>query len=65
MAKQDKGNVSQSGRGSEVDRLSPSPLAIRRGTVDPVDIDPSRLQLELDERNYDANTLKAAARSVG
>jgi hypothetical protein len=47
-----------------VDRLSPPPLAIRRGTADPVDIDPSPLQLELDEPNYDANTLKAEARSV-
>jgi hypothetical protein len=56
MAKQDNGNVSESGRGSEVDPLSQSPLAIRRGTAGPMTSIRVRLQPELNELNYDANT---------
>jgi hypothetical protein len=39
-----KDTAPKSGGGSDSDRLSDSPLAIRRGDADPSDIDPSPVQ---------------------
>lgn len=46
----------KSGRGSEQDRVSQSPLEIRRGSADPVDVDEMPVTLGFDELNYDKNT---------
>jgi hypothetical protein len=56
MAKND--STPKSGRGSEQDRLSQSPLEIRRGSADPTDVNDAPLNLDFGERNYDANELK-------
>ena len=43
-----------SGGGASHDQLSMSPLEIRRSSADPTDVDDSPLNLEFEERNYDA-----------
>lgn len=51
----------KSGRGSESDRLSQSPLEIRRGGADPTDVDPSEVQTDARQFNYDANDRESLA----
>ena len=41
--------------------LPQSPLEIRRASADPTDVDDTRLSLEFDERNYDANDRESLA----
>jgi hypothetical protein len=49
-----KSNVPQSGKGTNADRGSKSPLEIRRGSGDPSDVDDTPLNLEFSERHdYD------------
>ena len=48
----------QSGRGSDTDRLSQSPLEIRRNSADPTDVDDTPLTLGFSELNYDANDVE-------
>lgn len=56
MAKQQgSGSAPKSGRGSEQDRLSQSPLEIRRNSAEPTDVDDSPLNLDFGERGYDDN----------
>jgi hypothetical protein len=52
-----KNDVPQSGKGTNSDRLSDSPLSIRRGNADPTDIDPSEVQTNAGEFDYDENNL--------
>jgi hypothetical protein len=58
MTKLDSDKAPQSGRGSEQDRLSQSPLEIRRGSADPTDVTTKPLNLEFEPRDYDANERK-------
>jgi hypothetical protein len=48
----------KSGRGSDSDRLSQSPLSIRRGDADPVNIGAGEVQTNTGEFNYDRNDLE-------
>ena len=50
--------VPKSGKGTEQDRLSMSPQSIRRGGADPTDVDPSPVQTNTGQFNYDENTVK-------
>jgi hypothetical protein len=44
----------ESGKGSDADRLSQSPLSLRRGGADPTDIDDTPVTLGFSERHdYD------------
>jgi hypothetical protein len=52
-----KNDVPSSGKGTDTDRLSDSPLSIRRGDADPTDIDPSEVQTNTGDFQFDANTL--------
>ena len=52
-----KDSVPKSGKGSEASRLSDSALAIRRGDADPTGIDPSPVQTNAGQLNYDKNDL--------
>jgi hypothetical protein len=45
----------KSGRGSDSDRLSQSPLSIRRGGADPTDIGAGEVQTNTGDFGYDAN----------
>jgi hypothetical protein len=45
----------KSGAGSNADRISQSPLSIRRGGADPTEVDDSPLNLDFSERGYDDN----------
>jgi hypothetical protein len=54
MAKKDPDSIPQSGKGTNADRGSKSPLEIRRGSADPTDVDDSKLNLDFGERHdYD------------
>lgn len=50
-----KDTAPKSGRGSESDRLSQSPLEIRRGSADPTDIGAGEVQTTAGDFDYDAN----------
>jgi hypothetical protein len=52
-----KSDTPKSGGGSNADRLSQSPQSIRRGDADPTDVDPSPVQTNTGEFDYDANSL--------
>jgi len=49
--------ASKSGSGSDTDRLSMSPQSLRRGGAEYDDVDPSPVQTNAGQRNYDANDL--------
>lgn len=51
----------ESGTGSDADRLSMSPLSLRRGGADPVDINPEPLNLDFGPRNDYANPRQPSA----
>ena len=47
-------DIPKSGRGSESDRLSDSPLSIRRGGADPTDVHPDLVQTNTGQfHDYD------------
>jgi hypothetical protein len=46
-----KDSVPKSGRGSKASRLSDSPLTIRRGNADPIDVHPRPVQTDAGERH--------------
>jgi hypothetical protein len=48
-------DIPQSGKGTNADRGSKSPLEIRRSSADPTDVDDSPLNLGFDDRGYDDN----------
>jgi hypothetical protein len=51
----------ESGKGSDADRLSQSPLSLRRGGADPTDINDAPLNLDFGERHDYENTLRPSA----
>lgn len=53
-----KDSAPKSGRGSEQDRLSMSPLEIRRNSADPSDVDETPLTLGFDQLSYEKNTVE-------
>jgi hypothetical protein len=55
MTKLDPDSAPKSGKGSEQDRLSPSPLEIRRNSADPTDVNDTPLTLGFSELNYAKN----------
>jgi len=57
VSKLENDTAPKSGRGSEADRLSQSPLSIRRGDADPTDIGAGEVQTDAGELNYDKNRL--------
>ena len=52
-----KNDVPKSGGGSDSDRLSMSPQAIRHNDADPTDIGEGEVQSNAGEFNYDRNDL--------
>jgi len=61
MTKLNSDTAPESGEGTDADRLSQSPQAIRHGNADPTDIDPSPMHTNTGEFNYDKNTLPTEA----
>jgi hypothetical protein len=55
MTKLNSDVAPESGRGTDTDRLSDSPLSIRRGDADPTDISAGAVQKDAGNFNYDAN----------
>jgi hypothetical protein len=49
----------KSGKGSDTDRLSQSPQSIRRGGAEYADVDPSLVQTNAGQFNYDRNTVES------
>jgi hypothetical protein len=57
MTKLNSDTAPESGKGSDSDRLSQSPQAIRHGNADVFDLGAGEVQTNAGEFNYDKNTL--------
>jgi hypothetical protein len=57
MTKLNNDTAPESGKGTDSDRLSDSPLAIRNSNADPSDIGAGEVQTDAGNFNYDRNDL--------